>query len=277
MDEFQPFVIRINDAGRIAQISDSTAGLLETAKEDLVGVPSLKIVHAPDVNSVREAYWHAVQKPSTRSTTAARLNTGSGVLVAADLVLMNLGSQAAPDMLVEVRPQLPAPPPQAHDDGEQAQHANFHQLEIVDGLAHIQKFLDLGANDFMVLMIAINDVGDHLDELVEELGNRLQSTIRGTDRLFRKTHNHFMLVAAGLQDQSEIGIVLDRLRACLSFPFTIEGGATVVPSGSIGVALPAHAPTPEYMMHCAETQLRLAAVQDGEFPYAVERRARPRV
>ena len=267
----QPLLIKLNDSGRVCDVSQSAADLLGRGRNDVIGLPSVKLIWAPDVGHMTEGYWHAVRAPGERIRVVARLDA-PGEKMIAEFVLMNLGSISAPDVIVELRPQLPEPP---RMDG---QGARFLELERVDGLNHIEELLQSGSNEFLIMLIRVK--GDNCHEapewLVDDLTARARENVRDGDEIFRLAPNLILATISGIQTFEEVMIVLDRIQAAVSFPIDV-GGTSLAPRGAIGVALANQALTAEYLLHWAEAQLEMALADEGQFPFSIERRQRPRV
>jgi diguanylate cyclase (GGDEF)-like protein/PAS domain S-box-containing protein len=93
-------------------------------------------------------------------------------------------------------------------------------------------FIDL--DDFKV----INDTLGHRigDELLIEVGRRIQSAIRPGDTAARLGGDEFTVLLEDLGDSAEAGLVADRILAQLAVPFSLEGHEVVV-GASIGIAI----------------------------------------
>jgi diguanylate cyclase (GGDEF)-like protein/PAS domain S-box-containing protein len=93
-------------------------------------------------------------------------------------------------------------------------------------------FIDL--DDFKV----INDTLGHRigDELLIEVGRRIQSAIRPGDTAARLGGDEFTVLLEDLGDAAETGRVADRILAQLVVPFSLEGHEVVV-GASIGIAI----------------------------------------
>jgi len=277
----EPFAIRLDAAGRILTLNDNAAALLEVQAADLVGLSSLRLVCPPDVAGVRSAWSVAVSNPPTRVVAVARLSTGSGRLVPAELILMNLGSESAPHVVAEVRPRLPEPPHlQTGSDNsakrENPAHSPFELLQAHDGLSCVQGLLDQGSRDFVVVMFGLRNVQNQLGQLIVTLCRRLRSTMPGADCLFQQTHNHFFLVVEGTTDRKGIGTVIDRLQECVGALIVPANGSTLGPLCPIGVAIPSTTSTPERIISEAHIQLRRAEKHPGPFPYSIGKPPRDR-
>lgn len=85
---------------------------------------------------------------------------------------------------------------------------------------------------------AINDTHGHDagDLLLKEVARRLLACVRGSDTVARLGGDEFVLVLSPLQAQEECRPVLERVRAALSEPVDLGGGAQGQVSASIGVA-----------------------------------------
>jgi len=74
------------------------------------------------------------------------------------------------------------------------------------------------------------------DQLLVEVAARLTDCVRGGDTVARLGGDEFVLVLAGFDHETETEVVLNRILASLSAPFSLEGNAVQI-SASVGVSL----------------------------------------
>jgi len=172
METTQPLLIKLNDSGRICEVSQAAVDLLGREMSDIIGLPSVKLIWAPDVRHITEAYWAAVRSPGERIRVVARVDSPDEKLIT-EFVLMNLGSTSAPDVMVEMRPQLPEPP---RADG---QGAKFLELELADSLSHVDGLLQSGADEFLVMLVKVKGADGKLapEWLVDDLTARARTQL----------------------------------------------------------------------------------------------------
>ena len=105
---------------------------------------------------------------------------------------------------------------------------------------------------------AVNDTRGHLagDQLLLEVGRRLQSEIRETDVLARLGGDEFAIIQQGRADQQEGASALAlRIIGAITQPFDLNGHEASV-GISIGVALaPLHGVESEELLRCADLAL----------------------
>jgi diguanylate cyclase (GGDEF)-like protein/PAS domain S-box-containing protein len=110
----------------------------------------------------------------------------------------------------------------------------------------------------------VNDSFGHVagDELLKQLGARIQACLRREDLVARVAGDEFGVILAGA-DQSIAGQLAGKLSTALQRPFTIQGHALAV-EASIGIATyPEHGTTPEVLMRRADIALHVAKRTPG--------------
>ncbi len=105
---------------------------------------------------------------------------------------------------------------------------------------------------------AVNDTQGHLagDQLLSEVGRRLQSIIRDTDVLARLGGDEFAIIQEGGPDQREGAVALAlRIIETVSRPFDVNGQEACV-GASIGIAMaPEHGVEPDELLKRADLAL----------------------
>jgi diguanylate cyclase (GGDEF)-like protein len=93
-------------------------------------------------------------------------------------------------------------------------------------------FLDL--DDFK----PVNDRFGHAvgDQLLLQVAQRLQKTIRAVDTVGRMGGDEFVVLVAGLEDQEAVSNMTEKIHHALQQPFVVDGHALRV-SASMGVAV----------------------------------------
>jgi diguanylate cyclase (GGDEF)-like protein len=120
----------------------------------------------------------------------------------------------------------------------------------------------------------LNDtLGHHSgDELLRQIGPRLQSQIRPVDTLARLGGDEFGIVLEAPFDELRAVEAASRVRAALTEPFRIQGLSLRV-DGSVGIALyPEHADTAAQLLRTADVAMYQAkAAHSGSEIYALAR------
>jgi len=145
-----------------------------------------------------------------------------------------------------------------------------NRAEFNARLEEASKRLKRNGGTVTVMMIdldkfkAVNDTLGHLagDQLLVEVGERLQSTIRDTDVLARLGGDEFAIIQEGGPDQHEGAIALAlRIINVISQPFDLNGHEASV-GASIGIAMaPENGVEPEELLKRAD--LALYSVKAG--------------
>lgn len=105
----------------------------------------------------------------------------------------------------------------------------------------------------------VNDTKGHLvgDALLQEVARRLQSVLRDTDTVGRLGGDEFVVLLPYLPQEAVPGVI-EKLRAVLGAPLSLEGSEIQV-SSSIGVAMfPGDAEDPTALLRMADTAMYAA-------------------
>ncbi|CAM2066224.1 EAL domain-containing protein [Sulfidibacter corallicola] len=101
------------------------------------------------------------------------------------------------------------------------------------------------------------------DRLLQEVGNRLRSSVKGTDTVSRIDGDEFALVLSNLSHENDAAKIAGRLAKVLSRPFLVEGMEVHV-TASIGIAVfPVDAQSPDLISSYAETAMRRVKREGG--------------
>jgi diguanylate cyclase (GGDEF)-like protein/PAS domain S-box-containing protein len=112
---------------------------------------------------------------------------------------------------------------------------------------------------------AVNDQLGHAagDELLQEVGQRLQTSLRESDTAARMGGDEFTVVLANMGHPQDAASVAQKIIDLIHQPFALAQGPAQV-SVSIGIALyPDHARTAKELAHCADLAM-YAAKQAGK-------------
>jgi diguanylate cyclase len=111
----------------------------------------------------------------------------------------------------------------------------------------------------------VNDTYGHEvgDLLLQEVATRLQAAVRGSDTVARLGGDEFAIIVENVQDEGQLGNVLERLRAGFARPFVV-GGQLVDVSASLGVAMfPGAGVTGEDLIRAADRAMYRAKRHEG--------------
>jgi two-component system cell cycle response regulator len=100
----------------------------------------------------------------------------------------------------------------------------------------------------------VNDEMGHTygDELLKQVGRRLQQCIRKSDILARVGGDEFTAIIGNFTDRKQVESVAKKINAALARPFKLDGREAVI-AGSVGIALyPQDATEPEQLYHLAD-------------------------
>ncbi|HVP34756.1 MAG TPA: GGDEF domain-containing protein [Steroidobacteraceae bacterium] len=115
----------------------------------------------------------------------------------------------------------------------------------------------------------VNDTYGHSegDRLLVEIGSRIKATLRNVDTVARFGGDELLVLIPGIDSQSQVEVVADRLLAAAGRPVTL-GSETMAPACSLGIALyPRDGTTPEELMVNSDRAL-YAAKKRGKGCYA---------
>ena len=104
----------------------------------------------------------------------------------------------------------------------------------------------------------VNDTHGHAmgDALLQEVGRRLQATLRGTDLVARLGGDEFVLVFEDLSQVDDLEIALARVGEAIHAPFLLPNGASVKTGCSVGVTLyPLDEADPDALLRHADQAL----------------------
>jgi len=106
----------------------------------------------------------------------------------------------------------------------------------------------------------VNENFGHLvgDELLRQISDRLQRTVRAIDTLARESGDEFLVLLPELASASDAEHICQRLLLAFTAPFVVRDH-TIVVSANIGISIcPDHAVTPELLLQNADTAVDFA-------------------
>ena len=145
-----------------------------------------------------------------------------------------------------------------------------NRAEFNEKLAEASRRLKRGGGAITIMMLdldrfkAVNDTLGHPagDELLIQVGRRLESTLRETDLLARLGGDEFAIIQEGGPAQREGAITLAlRIISAISEPFDLSGFEVCIGT-SVGIAMaPEHGTEPEGLLKSADLALYTAKAQ----------------
>jgi diguanylate cyclase len=127
----------------------------------------------------------------------------------------------------------------------------------------------------------VNDTLGHSvgDSLLQQVGRRIQGTLRGVDTVARLGGDEFALVLPGA-DADTVNVAIERILAVVEHPFQAEG-LTLDVRGSIGIALcPSHGLTSDLLMQRADVAMYVAKeskIRFAIYSAAIDRHSQQRL
>jgi len=255
-DRFDQMAAAIDDVFFLADATLSAMLYLSPAFERICGVPVQQVYADP-------LCWLAQVHERDREQVAERLRTAAVRRVEFEFQVLRPDGQWR-DLLLRSYPVLDAQGALWRRAGTlqditrrkqqeaRIQHLAYHDPltglpnrallmdRLARAIAHAQRnecqaallFLDLDR------FKTINDTLGHLlgDELLQQVGQRLRSSLREDDTIARLGGDEFVVVLGGVQDLGQPAHVADKMMAALADPFHI-GGQSLYVTGSLGVSL----------------------------------------
>jgi diguanylate cyclase (GGDEF)-like protein/PAS domain S-box-containing protein len=258
-------MVKLRD--RIATWHNKALGVLfGYSPDELAGQPA-RLLYADEETFERVGQAYAALDAGQSYRTQAQFRRKDGTLVWIDLSGVQLAGDESLWMLVDIT---------AVKESE----INAQRLAMQDSLTGLANRSQLGARlphmlrdaeragrkaavCFLDLdgFKAVNDRHGHEagDAVLGETARRLAACLRTNDLVARIGGDEFVIVLGGLNESSEVEIVLERILKSLSAPFALAGGAQVSIGASIGVALmPDHGHDGEALLGLADEALYAA-------------------
>lgn len=113
------------------------------------------------------------------------------------------------------------------------------------------------------------DINDHYghavgDELLVQAAQRMSECLRASDTLARLGGDEFAIILSEVPDPQVVGVIAQKIRACLSSPFELMGHPVQI-SGSLGVSLyPAHGEDLDALLTLADQAMYQVKRQGGD-------------
>ncbi|MFD5034512.1 putative bifunctional diguanylate cyclase/phosphodiesterase [Streptomyces sp. NPDC058220] len=254
-------------SGVLRYVSPAAAGVYGREAEDLVGAELASIIHAEDLGRViHEVRRFLAAPPSEEPTTRieCRFKSGSGGwLNVESTVNRHQGGLIfnSRDVTERVRLQAQLQHNAEHDPLTDLPNRALFTERVRQALSG-RRTTDPGTAVLFIDLDGFKGVNDRLghqvgDELLIQVGHRLQDSVRAGDTAARLGGDEFAAIVLGdgcpdrTSREHQVQEIADRLRLKLSQPYRIDGNDVRV-AASIGVAFAELGITPSDLMRNAD-------------------------
>jgi diguanylate cyclase (GGDEF)-like protein/PAS domain S-box-containing protein len=276
VDASPDIIFILNQSGRVSYINERLQALLGLDEKAVIGQHFSRLVHEHDRKRVRYAFsarklsetaQHSIELRLKSETDAAGFRHFEVNLAAVGLPAGQTDDDGEQDHYYGVARDTTAHREIEELANYQANHdaltglPNRNLFRDHLGLALIQArrngerlaVLHLNVDRFK----HINDLFGHAkaDELLRQVGERIQRCLRGGDTLARFVGDEFLLLNAAIKSEQDVLQIVDRINAELAAPFKVAG-KTAHLAVSAGIALfPEHGETADALIRHANIAL----------------------
>ena len=266
-------IVIVDSLGRISYSTPSLARNLGRTPQDLLGLELAEFLHAKDAVIARAMFaGFAAGTTHAPPMTDWRLHHYDGRWLAFEVLFNNLLDDARVGGVVLTMRDVS----ERRQLETQLKHQAFH--DALTGLPNRALFQDraeqaLARTARLTTLVAmvmvdvddfklVNDTRGHAvgDELLQNVGARLRSTLRGGATIARFGGDEFAILVEDLTDVSQAEAFADRALQCFANPFVIAG-EELVARVSIGLVVSGTAPASadvDELMRCADVALYAA-------------------
>ena len=254
--------------GRFMEVNAALCEMVDHLEPQLLSISIREMLHADDLDAFDAVFNRLGRGELARLRTEYRLVGRDDRQVWALVVAATVDDADGRPAYVIVQVEDIT----AHKDAEaRLVHQTLHdpltglpnRVLLQDRLEHVLARLDRRSESVGVFYLdldrfkLINDTLGHEygDRVIAEIGRRLSVAVRPSDTVARLGGDEFIVLAEDLSGRNEASAMADRLRAAVATPIRF-GGADLVPSVSVGVALATgrHC-TPEQLLREADTAM----------------------
>lgn len=265
-----------NATGIIQEANVALSTMLKVPQKYLIGKPLLLFLSESDRPAIRTllAQLHQTPPPYPRHTWETQLHPRRGAPIAVGVTLTCSYYPSGP--LAHIRWLLRDITQQKEAEAKIYRQAFYDPLTELPNRAlldiYLPKTLAQAQRQKMQVAIAfldldlfknINDTFGHSigDEVLRQVGQRLQNCLRAEDLLVRWGGDEFIIVLASLHSLADVRGMCDRLIASLQPAFNVNHHPLHI-STSFGIAFyPDHSQDPETLLHHADQALYQAKRQ----------------
>ncbi|HEX4979571.1 MAG TPA: diguanylate cyclase, partial [Acidimicrobiales bacterium] len=227
--------------------SQAAEHVFGVAAEGLVGSPLSSVVHPDDVERFTRRVTAAAPPPAPPERVEARMRRADGRWVVTETSAANLLDEPGVEGLLlttrDISDRKRLEEQLRHDALHDPLTGLANRLLFRERLDHAAACSARSPHSVAVLMLdldgfkSVNDTLGHGagDRLLTEVASRLVAAVRTGDTVARMGGDEFAILVERA-DAAMAEVVADRILSLLRLPFEVEG-RTIVPSGSLGVAL----------------------------------------
>ena len=258
----------VDAESRFTQVNRALCEMLDRTEQELLALRVSDVTHPDDLSASLATVVEATDGYSTPHRLEKRYLRPDGRVVWAWVTVSTVNSEngAAPYFVTQVEDVTERREAEARLV-RQALHDPLTGLPnrtlLMDRLRQVLARADRHPELTAVLFIDLDgfkDVNDSLghdvgDEVLREIGRRLQSHIRPLDTVARLGGDEFVVLCQDLASEQNVVEISERLAEVLSEPVAI-GTFEVVVTASVGIALAnGSAPTPEDLLREADAAM----------------------
>jgi diguanylate cyclase (GGDEF)-like protein/PAS domain S-box-containing protein len=271
LDEMPDAVVVCNAQGLILQYNAPLLGMSGRHNADLTSESLQTLVSPADWQHHLDACQHTT---NATTPTAVMLRQPDGSFRNFGMSMRHVPQQGQTRYIVSLHVGLPPAPPQ-----KEPLHAAAHEAghDFLTGLVNqrlLQNLLDHEIsssmrNDQCVAVCLCNlddfkainhahgqDVGD---AVLQQVAQRLSSSVRGQDIVARTAADEFVVVLVDLKGMKDVGPLAEKMLAELAQPYAANADSPIHMTASMGVSMfPLHGQTLDELLLVANGALREA-------------------
>lgn len=273
VDASPDIIFILDQSGKISYINQRLSDLLGVEEKQVIGRHFSRLVHEHDQKRARYAFGASKLAETAKHSIELRLKCqgGEGGFRYFEINLAAVGHPedeqaagdhyygAARDVTARREVEELAVFQANHDALTGLPNRNLFREHLSLALIQARRNQERLAVLYLNLdrFKHVNDLFGHVlaDELLRQVGERIQRCLRGGDTLARFVGDEFLLLNAGIKSDQQVLAVVERVNSELKEPFKV-GGKTVHLSISAGIALfPEHGESADALIRHANIAL----------------------